>query len=208
MPSVPPRRNEAVPERGTLLQTVLRHRKTKLSARPARPRSQGEDRRIRTAAARKAEGEAHLRRSREPVPHRISRRPSARRASPARTCSRSSNGVWTTFLSGSDLRPRTAQARQLVRHGHVLVNGKKVNIPSFQVAIGHEISVKEKMKKNVQVVSALELAGGRGTPHWLELNARTCTGKNPESAQAGRHQSADSGTNDRGTCIRNNTRRI
>ena len=69
------------------------------------------------------------------------------------------------------------QARQLVRHGHVLVNGKKVNIPSFQVAIGHEVSVKEKMKKNVLVVSSMELAGGRGTPHWLELNAETVTGR-------------------------------
>jgi small subunit ribosomal protein S4 len=69
------------------------------------------------------------------------------------------------------------QARQLVRHGHVQVNGKKVNVPSFQVAAGHEVSVKEKMKKNVQVVSALELAGGRGTPHWLELNAENATGK-------------------------------
>jgi len=69
------------------------------------------------------------------------------------------------------------QARQLVRHGHVLVNAKKVNIPSFQVAIGQEISVKDKMKKNVQVVGAMELAGGRGTPHWLELNAENATGR-------------------------------
>ena len=52
------------------------------------------------------------------------------------------------------------------------MNGKKVNIPSFQVGVGHEIGVKEKMKKNVQVIGALEMAGGRGTPHWLELNAK------------------------------------
>lgn len=70
-----------------------------------------------------------------------------------------------------------SQARQFVRHGHVLVNGKKVNVPSFQVAVGHEISVKEKMKKNPQIVSALELSGGRGTPHWLELHAETASGK-------------------------------
>jgi small subunit ribosomal protein S4 len=69
------------------------------------------------------------------------------------------------------------QARQLVRHGHIHVNGKKVNVPSFQVGVGHEISVKEKMKKNVQVVGALELSGGRGTPHWLELNAESAIGK-------------------------------
>jgi small subunit ribosomal protein S4 len=70
-----------------------------------------------------------------------------------------------------------SQARQLVRHGHVLVNGKKVNVPSFQVHIGHEISVKEKMKKNVQVLSSIGMSGGRGTPHWLELNAETATGR-------------------------------
>jgi small subunit ribosomal protein S4 len=69
------------------------------------------------------------------------------------------------------------QARQLVRHGHIQVNGKKVNVPSFQVNVGHEIVVKEKMKKNVQVAGSLELAGGRGTPHWLELNAETATGR-------------------------------
>jgi small subunit ribosomal protein S4 len=69
------------------------------------------------------------------------------------------------------------QARQLVRHGHIHVNGKKVNVPSFQVGVGHEISVKEKMRKNVQVVGSLELSGGRGTPHWLELNAESATGK-------------------------------
>jgi small subunit ribosomal protein S4 len=70
-----------------------------------------------------------------------------------------------------------AQARQFVRHGHVVVNGKKVNIPSYQVAVGDEISFKEKMKKNVQVVGALELIGGRGTPHWLELSSENVTGK-------------------------------
>lgn len=70
-----------------------------------------------------------------------------------------------------------AQARQFVRHGHVVVNGKKVNIPSYQVAKGDEVSVKEKMKKNVQLAGALQLVGGRGTPHWLELNAENVTGR-------------------------------
>src|SRR5262247_340091 len=69
------------------------------------------------------------------------------------------------------------QARQLVRHGHVLVNGKKVNIPSFQVVAGQEIGVKEKMKKNVQIVASLDLAGSRGTPHWLEINAENAAGR-------------------------------
>jgi small subunit ribosomal protein S4 len=70
-----------------------------------------------------------------------------------------------------------AQARQFVRHGHVLVNGKKVNIPSYQVTAGNEISFKDKMKKNVHVTGALELVSGRGTPHWLEMNSENVTGK-------------------------------
>ena len=70
-----------------------------------------------------------------------------------------------------------SQARQFVRHGHVLVNGRKVNVPSFQVNAGFEITVKEKMKKNPQVAGSMELAGGRGTPHWLEFNAETATGR-------------------------------
>ena len=57
------------------------------------------------------------------------------------------------------------------------MNGKKVNIPSFQVHIGHEIGMKEKMKKNVQVVGAMDFVGGRGTPHWLEMNSETVTGR-------------------------------
>jgi ribosomal protein S4, bacterial/organelle type len=70
-----------------------------------------------------------------------------------------------------------AQARQFVRHGHVTVNGKKVNIPSYQVAAGNEISFKDKMKKNVHVAGAMELVSGRGTPHWLEMNSENVTGK-------------------------------
>jgi small subunit ribosomal protein S4 len=70
-----------------------------------------------------------------------------------------------------------AQARQVVRHGHVLINGKKVNIPSYQVTAGEEISIKEKMKKNVQIIGAMELVGGRGTPHWLELNSANVSGR-------------------------------
>jgi small subunit ribosomal protein S4 len=70
-----------------------------------------------------------------------------------------------------------AQARQFVRHGHVTVNGKKVNIPSYQVVAGNEISFKDKMKKNVQVAGAMGLVSGRGTPHWLEMNSETVTGK-------------------------------
>jgi small subunit ribosomal protein S4 len=62
-----------------------------------------------------------------------------------------------------------AQARQLVRHGHVLVNGRKVDIPSFQVKAGDEISVAEKSRSNLHIQSAFQTASGRGRPSWLEI---------------------------------------
>ena len=63
-----------------------------------------------------------------------------------------------------------AQARQLVRHGHVEVNGKKINIPSYQARKGEVIQVREKSRKNEQIRQAVETASGRGIPAWLELN--------------------------------------
>jgi len=60
-----------------------------------------------------------------------------------------------------------AQARQLVAHGHVRVDGRKVDIPSYQVKAGQSIGVKDKMAKNTQVLAALQLAKGRGVVPWL-----------------------------------------
>ena len=62
-----------------------------------------------------------------------------------------------------------AQARQLVSHGHVLVNGRKVDIPSFQVRVGDEISVREDSRSNIHIQSAFQTASGRGRPTWLEV---------------------------------------
>lgn len=59
------------------------------------------------------------------------------------------------------------QARQLVNHGHVEVNGRKVNIPSFQVKVGDVVTVKEKSTKNVHVDGAWSTAAGRGRPGWI-----------------------------------------
>jgi len=64
-----------------------------------------------------------------------------------------------------------AQARQLVKHGHFLVNGRKVDIPSFQVKVGDEITVRTKSKDIVPIVQALEAVARRGIPDWLELDA-------------------------------------
>ncbi|HKV41847.1 MAG TPA: 30S ribosomal protein S4, partial [Blastocatellia bacterium] len=62
-----------------------------------------------------------------------------------------------------------AQARQLVRHGHIGVNGRKVNIPSFQVRVGDEITVLEGSRANIHIQSAFQTASGRGRPGWLEV---------------------------------------
>jgi small subunit ribosomal protein S4 len=69
------------------------------------------------------------------------------------------------------------QARQLVNHGHVLVNDRKVDIPSFQVKVGTVITVKESARKNPHVDGAWQTAAGRGRPSWIaqegsEMGAR------------------------------------
>ncbi len=70
-----------------------------------------------------------------------------------------------------------AQARQLVRHGHVRVNEKKLNIPSFQVTEGDLISLSSRAAKNALVQQSVEAVKGRGVPKWLELDAAGMKGK-------------------------------
>ncbi len=82
------------------------------------------------------------------------------------------NVVHRLGFSGS--RP---QARQLVRHGHVRVNGRKVNVPSMTVPQGAVVSIKEKSRTNPLIASAVETAKGRGIPAWLELDAAQFQGK-------------------------------
>jgi small subunit ribosomal protein S4 len=59
------------------------------------------------------------------------------------------------------------QARQLVNHGHIEVNGRKVDIPSFQVKVGDIVSVRDRSHKNVHVEGAWGTAAGRGRPAWI-----------------------------------------
>ncbi|HXF43005.1 MAG TPA: 30S ribosomal protein S4 [Pyrinomonadaceae bacterium] len=59
------------------------------------------------------------------------------------------------------------QARQMVNHGHILVNGRKVNIPSFQVKVGDTITVKDKSQKNVHFEGSWSTIAGRGRPSWI-----------------------------------------
>ncbi|MCX7816603.1 MAG: 30S ribosomal protein S4 [Syntrophales bacterium] len=62
------------------------------------------------------------------------------------------------------------EARQLVRHNHFLVNGKKVNIPSYLIKVGDEIQVRERSRSIARISEAMEAVERRGIPHWLELD--------------------------------------
>jgi small subunit ribosomal protein S4 len=62
------------------------------------------------------------------------------------------------------------QARQLVRHGHVAVNGRKVNIPSYEVSAGEEITIRENSKNLPILATAKEFASHQAVPTWLEID--------------------------------------
>ncbi len=69
------------------------------------------------------------------------------------------------------------QARQLVRHGHVTVNGRKLNIPSYQVHQGDEIAIRDKSNKLVVVEGAKEFASHQAPPNWLEVDRDAYKGR-------------------------------
>ena len=68
------------------------------------------------------------------------------------------------------------EARQLVRHNHFLVNGKRVNIPSYLVKIGDEITVKENSRTIARISEAVSTVARRGVPQWLELDKENFKG--------------------------------
>jgi small subunit ribosomal protein S4 len=69
-----------------------------------------------------------------------------------------------------------AQARQIVRHKHLTVNGKKVNIPSFLVKVGDAVEVREKSKKIQALNDSLDAVVRRGVPQWLDLEKESMKG--------------------------------
>ena len=76
-----------------------------------------------------------------------------------------------------------AESRQLVAHNSILVNGAKVNIPSFSVSAGDVISLREKAKKQLRVQSALQLAAQRSESSWVNVNSEKMEGtfiRNPD----------------------------
>ena len=68
------------------------------------------------------------------------------------------------------------EARQIVDHKHVLVNGKQVNIPSYLVKAGDTIEIKEKNKGSQRYKDILEVTGGRMVPEWLDVDAENLKG--------------------------------
>jgi len=70
-----------------------------------------------------------------------------------------------------------AQARQLVRHGHVRVNGAKVDIPSFLVKTGDQVSIREKSRQLGLVQQSLESRKGQTAPAWLEIDSDQVSGR-------------------------------
>ncbi len=69
-----------------------------------------------------------------------------------------------------------AQARQMIAHGHVRVDGKKVDIPGYQVRQGQTVALRDRLKKNEGIKVALETARGRGLPSWLSVDPSNFTG--------------------------------
>jgi small subunit ribosomal protein S4 len=69
------------------------------------------------------------------------------------------------------------QARQLVRHGHFTVNGRKVDIPSFAVRQGDSVAVRQGSAENVTIQHAMEEVKGRGVPEWLLLDSAGLSGR-------------------------------
>jgi len=70
-----------------------------------------------------------------------------------------------------------SQARQLVRHNHILVDGKRVNLPSFIVRVGQMVQVAEKKRTSPLVRDSLEASARRGCPPWLELEKDDAKGR-------------------------------
>ena len=69
-----------------------------------------------------------------------------------------------------------SEARQVVRHNAILVNGKRVNIPSYQVKPGDVVEIAEKARAQLRIKAALQAAEQRGFPEWIEVDAKTMKG--------------------------------
>ena len=69
------------------------------------------------------------------------------------------------------------ESRQLVNHGHILVNGKRVDIPSYSIKVGDVITVREKSLESARMKDFIEKNSSRAVPKWLDMDKNTVTGK-------------------------------
>ena len=69
------------------------------------------------------------------------------------------------------------ESRQLVNHGHILVNGKRLDIPSYRVKIGDVITLKERTQNSERMKDIVEANSARAVPKWLDMDKKTLTGK-------------------------------
>ena len=79
-----------------------------------------------------------------------------------------------------------SEARQIVRHNGILVNGRRINIPSYQVKPGDVVEVVEKAKSQLRIKAAVEAAEQRNFPEWIEMDAKAMKGTfkaKPERAE-------------------------
>ena len=70
-----------------------------------------------------------------------------------------------------------SEARQIVRHGHIRLNGRKADIPSMLVQVNDEITIQDKSRKHPHIVQAMEAARRKGTISWVEVDPAKFTGK-------------------------------
>ncbi len=89
----------------------------------------------------------------------------------------------TAFRMG--LSSSRDDARQLVRHGHLMINGRKCNIPSVLVKVGDTIEVREKSREKSRVTESLEAVDRRGIPGWIEMDRKALKGKITAMPQRG-----------------------
>ncbi len=73
--------------------------------------------------------------------------------------------------------PNRRSARQLIRHGHILVNGREVNLPSYEVKKGTTVEVKQSSKEIPEIVDSISKVEHRGIPSWVEVDTLNLTGK-------------------------------
>lgn len=73
--------------------------------------------------------------------------------------------------------PNRRSARQLIRHGHILVNGREVNLPSYEVKKGNTVEVKQSSKEIPEIVDSISKVEHKGIPSWVEVDAVNLKGK-------------------------------